>query len=179
MNDSSVRKSSTRFFTLCLLAAALVLPGSPVRAHDEDRGTLEAFLHELEAAGDLTEDQHRTIEQLYWEVGLHDQVSAYLGAQTQAGRMCKETAGYVGALLHLEEVGSVLAPAPASYAGGGNVVLLGRVDPQPPNPCYSDNTSTGQLYSGIWGHAVGTREYALQTHSTGLHILDVTDPATA
>ena len=32
------------------------------------------------------------------------------------------------------------------------------------------------LYNGIWGYATGAREYALQCNSTGLHIIDVTDP---
>jgi len=179
MNDLFVRNSSTRFFALCLLTAALVLPSSPARAHDESRGTLEVFLHELEHAGDITENQHLTIERLFWELGLDDQVGTYLDAQTTAGRMSEETAEYIRTLLHLEHVGSTLAPTPSSYTGNGNVVLLGHVNPQPPNPYYSDNTSTGQLYNGVWGYSVGTREYALQTNSTGLHILDVTDPATA
>lgn len=179
MNDSGVRKTTTRILTLCLLAAALALPGSPARAHDEERETLEAFLHDLVAAGDITEDHHHTIEHLYWEVGQHEQLHAYLEAQARAGRMTEETAAYVSSLLQLEHVAPVPAAAPSSYAGNGNVTLLGHVDPQPPNPYYSDNTSTGQLYNGIWGYSVGTREYALQTNSTGLHILDVTDPATA
>jgi len=57
------------------------------------------------------------------------------------------------------------------------VTLLGRLDSQPPNPYYGDNSSTGTLYNGIWGYAVGAREYALQANSFGLHIIDVTNPA--
>ena len=70
-----------------------------------------------------------------------------------------------------------MAAAPADYSGNGNVTLLGRLDSQPPNPYYGDNTSTGTLYNGIWGYSVGSREYALQGNSFGLHIIDVTDPA--
>ena len=47
---------------------------------------------------------------------------------------------------------------------------------QPPDPYYGDNSTTGMLYNGIWGYATGAREYALQCNSTGLHIIDVTDP---
>ena len=57
------------------------------------------------------------------------------------------------------------------------MTLLGRLDSQPPDPYYGDNTSTGTLYNGIWGYAAGSREYALQSNSFGLHIIDVTDPA--
>ena len=56
------------------------------------------------------------------------------------------------------------------------MTLLGRLDPQPPSPYYGDNSSTGMLYNGIWAYAVGSREYALQSNSFGLHIIDVTNP---
>ena len=69
------------------------------------------------------------------------------------------------------------AAVPADYTGNGNVTKLGQIDPQPPNPYYGDNSSTGQLYNGMWGYAAGLREYALQSNSFGLHIIDVTDPA--
>ena len=68
-----------------------------------------------------------------------------------------------------------LAAVPADYTGNGNVTLLGQLNPQPPSPYYGDNSTTGQLYNGMWGYAAGAREYALQSNSFGLHIIDVTD----
>jgi choice-of-anchor B domain-containing protein len=176
----SVRRNLIRFAASCLLAAALVLPGSPARAHDESPGALEEYLHGLADVGDITEAQHEAIEYLYFELGREELTRWFVASQVNAGRMSAQTGDYVAALLHLEHVEDVsLAPVPKNYAGDGNVTFLGHSDPQPPNPYYSDNTSTGQLYSGIWGYAVGSREYALQVNSGGLHVLDVTDPATA
>ena len=83
----------------------------------------------------------------------------------------------MNALLELTPAETTLAVAPAAYTGNGNVTLLGRLDAQPPNPYYGDNGSTGTLYNGIWGYAAGAREYALQANSFGLHIIDVTTPA--
>ena len=71
------------------------------------------------------------------------------------------------------------AAVPADYTGNGNVTKLGQINAQPPSPYYGDNTSTGTLYNGIWGYATGSREYALQCNSFGLHVIDVTDPAAA
>ena len=82
----------------------------------------------------------------------------------------------MNALLNLSAPDVSSAVAPADYTGNGNVRLLGHVDVQPPNPYYGDNSTTGMLYNGIWGYATGAREYALQCNSTGLHIIDVTDP---
>ena len=68
------------------------------------------------------------------------------------------------------------AAAPATYSGNGNVDLLGQLNPRAPFTYYGDNSSTGQLYEGIWGYASAGREYALLTHSQGLSIVEVTDP---
>jgi choice-of-anchor B domain-containing protein len=182
MNSSpTAGRPPTPFIALrVLLVAALTLAGSPAWAHEETPEILEAFLHGLEDAGDITAAQHAVIDQLYFELGQEEQLHQWLQAQEQAGLISGETAGYISSFLHLEQVEEAsLAPAPASYAGDGNVTLLGHVDPQPPNPYYSDNPSTGQLYNGIWGYATGSREYALQTNSGGLHILDVTVPGAA
>ena len=168
MNDPQTCTSSvTRLVVGCCLAAALVFSAGTAWAHDETREVLEEFLHELEHAGDITEDQHHTIETMFWELGFHDQLHTYIHAQAQAGRMTEETADYLDSMFHLEHVDSVLAAAPANYTGNGNVTRLGHLDPDP----------GGQIYNGIWGYAVGSREYALQTNSTGVHILDVTNPA--
>ena len=80
-----------------------------------------------------------------------------------------------------DRVCSALSPpaaeAPATYSGNGNVTLLGQLNPRAPFTSYSDNSSTGQSYLGIWGYASAGREYALLTHSQGLSITEVTDPA--
>ena len=167
------RCSVLRTLGIGLLALLVALPSL---AHDEERETLEGFLHDMEHAGDITQDQHRTIERLYWEVELHDELHAYLHAQAQAGRMTEDTAEYLGTMLHLEHGERKIATAQASFAGNGNVTLLGHIDADPPSPYYSDNSSTGQLYNGIWGYAVGAREYALHANSDGLLIIDVTNP---
>ena len=162
-----------------MLALALAVAAPPASAHDESPEVIRGFLHGLLDEGDISPAQHEHIERLYFELGKRQQVHHWLDAQLRAGRMTLETHGYIVALLHLSHPEAFVNPAPAPYTGNGNVTLLGHLDPQPPNPYYGDNSSTGQLYNGVWGYAVGSREYALQTNSGGLHVLDVTDPATA
>ena len=99
----------------------------------------------------------------------------YLAAQERAGRLSHDMHLYINALLKLSAPATIQAAA--SYTGNGNVTLLGQINVQPPNPYYGDNSSTGTLYNGIWGYATGSREYALQCNSFGLHIIDVTTPA--
>ena len=67
--------------------------------------------------------------------------------------------------------------APETYSGNGNVTLLGQFNPRAPFTSSSDHPSTEQSYMGIWGYASAGREYALLTHSQGLSITEVTDPA--
>lgn len=175
----TVGRNLTSIVAAAVLAAVLAGPGGPAWAHDESPEILEAFLHGLEEAGDITEAQHRHIDRLYFELGQEEQLHHWLDAQRTAGQITEATHGYLVTLLHLEHAEATLAPAPASYTGNGNVTRLGHLDPQPPIIYYGDNTSTGTLYNGIWGYAVGSREYALQANSFGLHVLDVTDPAAA
>eukprot|EP00804_Cyclotella_cryptica_P015092 CCRYP_000666-RB/>CCRYP_000666-RB protein AED:0.22 eAED:0.22 QI:211/1/1/1/0.83/0.71/7/631/662 len=61
-------------------------------------------------------------------------------------------------------------PAGSSYTGNGNVERLGRSN------VFGVGTNK-EIYNGIWGYSVGSREYALQCHGYGLNILDVTDPS--
>lgn len=160
-----------------IAAAAVVLSIALVWAHDETPGSIEAYLHGLVEGGAITEVQHEQIERLYSTNHL-SQLDAWLTAQETAGHLTSDTHLYINALLALSPADATpLAPAPAAYSGNGNVTLLGRLDSQPPNPYYGDNSSTGTLYNGIWGYAVGSREYALQSNSFGLHIIDVTNPA--
>ncbi len=105
------------------------------------------------------------------------QLKQWLYAQEAAGLLARDIRLYVKALLQLGVPAVSRAAVPADYTGNGNVTLLGQINPQPPSPYYNDNTSTGTLYNGIWGYAAGSREYALQSNSFGLHIIDVTDPA--
>ncbi len=159
------------------LAAILALAGSPAWAHDETPSAIEAFLHGLVDDGALTEVQHEYIDHHY-EAGHLKQLVRWLDGEVRRKKLSRDVNLYVKALLGL--AAPDLAPraaAPASYTGNGNVTLLGRADVQPPSPYYGDNSSTGTLYNGIWGYSTGSREYALQCNSFGLHIIDVTDPA--
>ncbi|HEX9670936.1 MAG TPA: choice-of-anchor B family protein [Thermoanaerobaculia bacterium] len=175
MNDSpTLGRKQAGVLAAAVLALVLALPGSLAWAHDESPDAIESHLHGLVEGGAITEAQHATIEALYFRGHLVQLVS-WLDAQETAGRISADTHLYLNALLELTAPDVASAPAPADYTG--NVTLLGQINPQPPNPYYSDNTSTGQLYNGIWGYAAGAREYALQSNSFGLHIIDVTDPA--
>ena len=179
MSDSAITRRKRRTTTgiaAGVLAAALAFWGPTAWAHEETPGTIEGFLHGLVEGGAITEAQHRHIEETYFK-GHLEQLVAWLDAQETAGRIAADTRLYLDALLHLGAPEIAPAPAPADYTGNGNVTLLGQINVQPPNPYYGDNSSTGQLYNGIWGYAAGAREYALQCNSFGLHVVDVTAPA--
>ena len=173
------RPTMTRRITGALLVATVltvgIRDGAHVWAHEESLAAIESFLHGLVQGGAITEAQHKQIERLY-ESGLVSQLIAWLTAQETGGQISQDTHLYVNALLNLSAPDVSSAVAPADYTGNGNVRLLGHLDAQPPNPYYGDNSTTGMLYNGIWGYATGAREYALQCNSTGLHIIDVTDP---
>jgi len=161
---------------LLVLAAAFVL-AVPAWAHDESASSIEARLHGLAEDGAITEVQHRHIEELYFN-GHASELEAWLIAQERTGQISRDTHIYLNALLGLGEAEAIPpAPVPAGYSGNGNVTKLGQLNPQPPVVYYNDNTSTGTLYNGMWGYATGVREYALQSNSFGLHIIDVTDPS--
>ena len=173
------RPTMTRRITGALLVATVltvgIRDGAHVWAHEESLAAIESFLHGLVQGRAITEAQHKQIERLY-ESGLVSQLIAWLTAQETGGQISQDTHLYVNALLNLSAPDVSSAVAPADYTGNGNVRLLGHLDAQPPNPYYGDNSTTGMLYNGIWGYATGAREYALQCNSTGLHIIDVTDP---
>ena len=164
---SSVRRNRIAVTAAAVLALSIAL----LWAHDESPGSIEAHLHGLVEGGAITEVQHEHIEQLYSTNHL-SQLAAWLQAQETARQITSDTHLYINALLALSRADATpLAPAPAAYNGNGNVTLLGHLDSQPPNPYYGDNSSTGTRYNGIWGYAVGSREYALQSNSFGLHII--------
>jgi choice-of-anchor B domain-containing protein len=167
---------STCFLMAVVLAATFTLAGSPAWAHDETPGAIEGYLHGLVDGGAISEAQHRVIEELYVK-GQPAALDHWLDAQETSGQLSADTHTYLNALLNLSVPDVVTAAAPANYTGNGNVTLLGQINVQPPNPYYEDNTTTGTLYNGIWGYATGSREYALQCNSFGLHVIDVTDPA--
>jgi len=90
-------------------------------------------------------------------------------------RLSQDTADLIINLFNLylspsvDEVGRSFIPnepALASYNGNGVVQFFTRSNFSPP--------SSEEIYSGIWGYETGSREYALQCNSKGLHILDVT-----
>ena len=163
--------------TVGVLVVLLACPISPAWGdHPETPEALEAYLHGLVEDGAISEAQHEVIHTLF--EGAHlSQLDRWLDAQEVAGRLSHDTHLYLDALFGLSVPEATQAPATAGYTGNGNVTLLGHLDPQPPSPYYGDNSSTGTLYNGIWGYAAGSREYALQCNSFGLHVLDVTDPA--
>lgn len=158
-----------------MLTIGVIVASVVVRAHDETPGEIEAYLHNLVEDGAITEAQHKTIDNLYRQ-NKQDQLRTYLAAQERAGQLSQDMHRYINALLHLSAPETIQAAAPADYTGNGNVTLLGQINVQPPSPYYGDNSSTGTLYNGIWGYAAGSREYALQCNSYGLHIIDVTNP---
>ena len=160
-----------------LLTASLAFLDSTGLAHPEGPAATAAYLDTLVQGGALTETQHDQIHHFY-ETGNLNALDSWLDAQERAGRMTSDTRLYVDAVLKLTPPNAeLMAPAPAGYSGNGNVTLLGQLNSQPPSPYYGDNSTTGTLYSGIWGYAAGTREYALQCNSFGLHIIDVTTPS--
>jgi len=162
---------------LChVLLFALLLGGRSASAHQEGRAVIEAYLHGMVDDGALSEMQHERIDRLFFN-GRMGKLDRWLDDQEKRGRLTRDRNLYVKALLGLGVPGVSKAAAPANYTGNGNVTKLGQLDSQPPSPYYGDNSSTGTLYNGIWGYAAGTREYALQSNSFGLHIIDVTDPA--
>ncbi|HLE57179.1 MAG TPA: choice-of-anchor B family protein, partial [Rhodothermia bacterium] len=172
---SMTRRKQIRVLLVLTLGVVLLRQVS-VRAHDETPNAIEMFLHGLVETGAITEAQHEQIERLH-SSGLLSQLSTWLAAQEKAMRISRDIHLYVNALLKLSAPEESQAAATADYSGNGNVIRLGRLDTQPPSPYYGDNSSTGTLYNGIWGYATGSREYALQCNSFGLHIIDVTNPA--
>ncbi|MDA1183197.1 MAG: choice-of-anchor B family protein [Acidobacteria bacterium] len=175
--SSCTGRIPARLLATAVLLGTLALSGTPIRAHDETPEVIEGYLHGLVDDGAITETQHHHIDRLYF-AGRLPQLHAWVEAQEIAGRITGDTHLYLDSLLDLSEPDPTAPAAAASnYTGNGNVTLLGRSDVQPPSPYYGDSPSTGTLYNGIWGYAAGSREYALQTNSSGLHIIDVTDPA--
>ena len=162
------------FLAAAALTAALVLTPRPVWAHPEEEA-LEIALHNLVDQGEITEAMHTAIHAMH-ESGQNQALSRYLDTLTERGAINGETRIYLNSLLELSGAAALSAPAPQNYSGNGNVTLLGRLNPRAPFTYYGDNSSTGQLYEGIWGHAWAGREYALLTHSQGLTIIDITNP---
>jgi choice-of-anchor B domain-containing protein len=137
-------------------------------AHEETEEAIESIIHDLEEAGDISASQHRVIERLAFQLDKHDQLQRWIDAHARSGRLTTATKRYLEAVLGLYQPEVEASLTPAAYSGNGTVVPLGHLDVQPP--------SASQIYNGIWGYAAGSREYALQTNSLGLHILDITDP---
>ncbi len=176
MNDSFPVRTRKAGLLTVVLTIMLALASPTVWAHPEGVEAVEAYLHGLVDDGAITEAQHEKIERLY-STGRLERLKNWLYAEEKAGKLSRDIRLYIKSLLGLSVPAVSAAAAPAGYTGNGNVTKLGRLDVQPPSPYYGDNSSTGTLYNGIWGYATGTREYALQCNSFGLHIIDVTDPA--
>ena len=167
-----------KIVNILLIAVAVVLVSENASSHPDDASFFEAALHALEEQGEITEAMHTLFDQLY-ENGNADKLAQYLESLAKRGEISADTHIYLQTVLRagVPEEGSPAAAAPATYSGNGNVTLLGQLNPRAPFTSYSDNPSTGQSYLGIWGYASAGREYALLTHSQGLSITEVTDPA--
>ena len=167
-----------KIVNILLIAVAVVLVSENASSHPDDASFVEAALHALEEQGEITEAMHTLFDQLY-ENGNADKLAQYLESLAKRGEISAATHIYLQTVLRagVPEEGSPAAAAPATYSGNGNVTLLGQLNPRAPFTSHSDNPSTGQSYLGIWGYASAGREYALLTHSQGLSITEVTDPA--
>ena len=167
-----------KIVNILLIAVAVVLVSENASSHPDDASFVEAALHALEEPGEITEAMHTLFDQLF-ENGNADKLAQYLESLAKRGEISAATHIYLQTVLRagVPEEGSPAAAAPATYSGNGNVTLLGQLNPRAPFTSYSDNPSTGQSYLGIWGYASAGREYALLTHSQGLSITEVTDPA--
>ena len=168
-----------KIVNILLIAVALVLVSENASSHPDDASLVEAALHALEEQGEITEAMHTLFDQLY-ENGNADKLAQYLESLAKRGEISADTHIYLQAVLRAgvpEEGSEPAAAVPATYSGNGNVTLLGQLNPRAPFTSHSDNSSTGQSYLGIWGYASAGREYALLTHSQGLSITEVTDPA--
>ena len=167
-----------KIVNILLIAVAVVLVSENASSHPDDASFVEAALHALEEPGEITEAMHTLFDQLF-ENGNADKLAQYLESLAKRGEISAATHIYLQTVLRagVPEEGSPAAAAPATYSGNGNVTLLGQLNPRAPFTSHSDNPSTGQSYLGIWGYASAGREYALLTHSQGLSITEVTDPA--
>ena len=168
-----------KIVNILLIAVALVLVSENASSHPDDASLVEAALHALEEQGEITEAMYTLFDQLY-ENGNADKLAQYLESLAKRGEISADTHIYLQAVLRAgvpEEGSEPAAAVPATYSGNGNVTLLGQLNPRAPFTSHSDNSSTGQSYLGIWGYASAGREYALLTHSQGLSITEVTDPA--
>lgn len=163
---------------ILFIALAFVLVSNEASSHPDDDSLVEEALHALEERGEITEAMHLLFDHLYAN-GNSNQLAHYLESLASRGEITADTHVYLQTVLRAgvpQEGSGPASVAAATYTGNGNVVLLGRLNPLAPFPYYGDNSSTGQLYQGIWGYASAGREYALLTHSQGLSIIEITDP---
>jgi len=159
-------------------------------------GTLRQFLKDLKNADRISHKQ-LTIISAYLpdaediEMGNHDfdnqeflktqngkDLKKYIDQQLGVNKITQRTRTYLGSLLNLDEYVSVTTstgPTPAEYTDNGNVLYHNKI-----SPC-TNNCGGSEIYNGIWGFVKtsqdgkSSREYALQCHSTGLFIIDITD----
>jgi choice-of-anchor B domain-containing protein len=159
-----------------LSLALVITQGGVVSSHDVEHTEVHATLHELETQGAISQTVYLHIHRLY-DAGKRNQLSRYLQGLADRGEITASVHVYLQTLLEVAvPIAGTGAPAPASYQGNGNITKLGQLNPYAPFVYYGDN-ATGQLYQGVWGYAAAGREYALLTHSRGLVIIDVTNPA--
>ncbi len=163
---------------ILVIALVFALVSDKALSHPDDDSLVEEALHTLEERGEITEAMHLLFDHLYAN-GNSNQLAHYLESLASRGEITADTHVYLQTVLRAGVTQEGFGPtsvASASYTGNGNVVLHGRLNPRYPFTYYDDNSSTGQLYQGIWGYASAGREYALLTHSQGLSIIEITDP---
>jgi len=179
---------------LLLLAVVVVV----VQSGMDMGGTKKEFIEFLSSAGALSakqstfllqnfliedEDEATLTNERFNEAisMISDELRNYLLDEVESGDMDYSVGRYVASVFGIDfGVSSEVMrqassdAALANYNGNGNVELLGRSDPDPvpPGTVFGVNS---KKYNGIWGYAVGEREYALQCNSNGLHIIDITN----
>jgi len=185
---------SNRFFVFFILLLGNLVE---IQAGMEMGGTKKDFIEYLSAAGELSASQAIYIRKNFLieyedeatltnvrsgeeTMELAGNLRFYLEHEVESGTMNYSTARYIASVF---DIGFSVANnimrqamngvATADYTGNGNVKLFGRSNPDPV-PAGTSFGINSKKYNGIWGYAVGDREYALQCNSRGLHIIDVT-----
>jgi len=160
-------------------------------------GTVREFLQDLREQKNISSTQYTKISSLLpdtedIEMGKHDfdlqvflntkdgiKLKKYINQQLEKGEISEKTRTYLGSLLNLDTYTpstTSSGTAHAGYTDNGIVLYHNKI-----SPCTGSSCGDGEIYNGIWGFVrtspdgKSSREYALQCHSSGLYIIDITD----
>ena len=166
-----------KIVNILLIAVAVMLVSENASSHPDDASFVEAALHALEEQGEITEAMHTLFDQCTrteTPISLRSTLRVWRSVEKSAPppiSICRPCC--VRACPRRGSRRRQLRRPTAEMATS----LCWGSSPRAPFTPTSDNPSTGQSYLGIWGYASAGREYALLTHSQGLSITEVTDPA--